>query len=780
MDSGSRISLALILARSVASTSSVWRGRAATRTGSCSACLSDPAGRVRSGVNYLAINFAATVIGKGSAAQSKGAGMHAARTWAGRVFLLLGTLLTIGAIAAGLVHREVLDAGRFARSVDSIRSDPAVSEQLGQEITRQVLALDPNLVALRPVIEVTATALVRSSAFTPIVTAAARQLHEAFSNPNSGQLVLRLADVGAVVVPAVRALAPTLAKSLPADFDLTLARIGSQDFAGRTIRFARTVDTLSWLLPLLAAVSFLLALLLARQRRARISQVGLCVTSAGVVIWIAVLIGNVIVDGLPRDSLRNAATYAAWHQLAATTDRTVLLVILAGGALFCVSTGWLRTLAMRTTQFVRYAWRQPRTDRGRAVRAVVLAAFGLALVLWRTTVIRVGSTVAGVLLIAWAVNSWITRRSPEAQTQPTAQQRTRQALPGRRGRRVTAAIALLAVVGLVVLSVAGIRPTVGKDNPVLAASPQGTCNGYAVLCDRQYDRVAYAATHNSMAAADEPGWYLAEQPDGLVGQLNAGVRALLFDTWLGRTTQRANVVTTTGAAHNRALAELNNTWGAQTVASALRVRNLLGLTPTGPPEPYMCHGLCEFGSTLWEPAMEDVRKWMDANPREVITFIIQDEGVTPEQTAQVFQKAGLLPYVYTQREGEPWPTLGQMIKSGKRLVVFMENESGGTEYPWQMPGFTWMQDTPFHYTSADQFSCADFRGSSNSSLFLLNHWLSNYLTRVTDSAAVNSDSVLGARVSQCERERRFPNFVAVNFYNEGDLFGVVDRLNGVP
>ena len=33
---------------------------------------------------------------------------------------------------------------------------------------------------------------------------------------------------------------------------------------------------------------------------------------------------------------------------------------------------------------------------------------------------------------------------------------------------------------------------------------------------------------------------------------------------------------------------------------------------------------------------------------------------------------------------------------------------------------------------------------------------------------------------RCTKERgQLPNFVAVNFYNEGDLFSAVDKLNGV-
>lgn len=55
-------------------------------------------------------------------------------------------------------------------------------------------------------------------------------------------------------------------------------------------------------------------------------------------------------------------------------------------------------------------------------------------------------------------------------------------------------------------------------------------------------------------------------------------------------------------------------------------------TPVGPVEPYLCHGLCEIGATLWEPQMAEVKAWLDAHPREVVTFFIEDY-VSPADTA---------------------------------------------------------------------------------------------------------------------------------------------------
>ena len=46
--------------------------------------------------------------------------------------------------------------------------------------------------------------------------------------------------------------------------------------------------------------------------------------------------------------------------------------------------------------------------------------------------------------------------------------------------------------------------------------------------------------------------------------------------------------------------------------------------------------------------------------------------------------------------------------------------------------------------------------------------------------AVNSRDVLLSRLEQCQAERdRLPNFVAVDFYDQGDLLDVVDTLNGL-
>jgi hypothetical protein len=335
------------------------------------------------------------------------------------------------------------------------------------------------------------------------------------------------------------------------------------------------------------------------------------------------------------------------------------------------------------------------------------------------------------------------------------------------------------VVALVSVYAAGAVPDEELD-AVPTATPAGpTCNGHVELCARRYDEVAFPATHNAMAAADEPGWFFAEQPDGILSQLDHGIRVLLIDSWYAQRTSRPGVVANTDEDRAAAIAEVRSTIGPAAVDSVLRLRDAANLQPRGPVRPYLCHGLCELGSTAWLPVMEDVASWVRSHPRDVVTFFIQDE-VSPADTAELIQRAGLEPFVHQQREGDPWPTLGSMIDSGRRVVFLMENEGGGQTYPWLLDGFDWVQDTPFFFRDPAAFSCAPNRGSAEASLFLVNHWITDKSREVSNARRVNARDVLLPRLEECQAERdRLPNFVAVDFYDQGDLLEVVDTLNGL-
>jgi hypothetical protein len=282
-----------------------------------------------------------------------------------------------------------------------------------------------------------------------------------------------------------------------------------------------------------------------------------------------------------------------------------------------------------------------------------------------------------------------------------------------------------------------------------------------------------------MSAADEDGWFIPEQPTGLVGQLNAGVRVLLIDTWYGQHTERSGIIANSAADRQAALDQAQREYGAPVLDSALRLRSALHLTLRGAVAPYLCHALCELGSTPMLDSMIAVRQWMQAHPREVVTFIIED-SVSPADTATVFRNAGLLPFVHTEAAGQPWPTLGDMITSGRRLQVFMQRSGGGAAAPWLVKAFDWIQDTPYDNASAAALNCRRLRGAAGNSLLLINNILTRFATRVSDSARINAFGALYPYVTRCKTERgQLPNFIAVDYYNKGDVLAVVNRLNGV-
>jgi hypothetical protein len=130
-----------------------------------------------------------------------------------------------------------------------------------------------------------------------------------------------------------------------------------------------------------------------------------------------------------------------------------------------------------------------------------------------------------------------------------------------------------------------------------------------------------------------------------------------------------------------------------------------------------------------------------------------------------------------------------MLNRGKRVLIVAENKAGGA--PWYQLAYKRLtEETPYDFPDAGRLtqpgdraaSCRPNRGPrSGAPLFLVNHWVATApRPRPSDAAKVNARAPLLARLRECARVRDHEaNLVAVNFYKEGDLFGVVDELNGV-
>jgi hypothetical protein len=130
-----------------------------------------------------------------------------------------------------------------------------------------------------------------------------------------------------------------------------------------------------------------------------------------------------------------------------------------------------------------------------------------------------------------------------------------------------------------------------------------------------------------------------------------------------------------------------------------------------------------------------------------------------------------------------------MIDRNQRVVVLAENEAGAA--PWYQLAYKKItEETPYQFSKVAQLtktkelpaSCEPNRGPAGAPMFLINHWISTDPVPLPSNAAkVNAYKPLLARAQECQSLRKhLPNLIAVNFYREGDVFEVVNKLNGVP
>jgi hypothetical protein len=195
----------------------------------------------------------------------------------------------------------------------------------------------------------------------------------------------------------------------------------------------------------------------------------------------------------------------------------------------------------------------------------------------------------------------------------------------------------------------------------------------------------------------------------------------------------------------------------------------------GNPALYLCHTLCELGAESLARELGEIKGFLDRNPDQVVMLIVEDYPPAAAVT-EAFAHAGLSRYVATLEPGAPLPTLGALVSSGHRLVVFAENH-GGTP-AWYMPAFTFIQDTPLGALHPGQLSCKRYRGEKTSPLLLVNHWIPPFPPSAALNAQIGRTGFLRPRIEQCERSLGVRGaIVAVDFYQRTAVVKVVQALN---
>ncbi|KAJ2697923.1 hypothetical protein H4218_003617 [Coemansia sp. IMI 209128] len=322
-------------------------------------------------------------------------------------------------------------------------------------------------------------------------------------------------------------------------------------------------------------------------------------------------------------------------------------------------------------------------------------------------------------------------------------------------------------------------------NPAAGQSP---CNGHKELCSRPYNKVSFACTHNSYSYAPPAGSPVLNQERTIKEQLNDGIRAFMLD--VVRPSPEETLLTRIGSF-------FRNLFTHEEKATDSRV--------------HLCHGSCDL---IDKGPLADTlvvfREFLDANPNEVITFIIENvSGFTVKDLQPSFASSGIEKYAFTpnpsfsahsaNHAGYQWPTLGQLIGDKHRLVVFIDDKAQPDVVPYILPEWDYVVELPYsNIHPIKEFPCNQDRPHDGQprDLLVLNHFGYNRLTiagknidtPLTSSQVkengYNSLDSLQTHLNTCAKtwgDSRVFNFVTLDYYDVGDrsIFHMVDKINGV-
>ncbi|KAJ0744177.1 putative PLC-like phosphodiesterase, TIM beta/alpha-barrel domain superfamily [Helianthus annuus] len=202
------------------------------------------------------------------------------------------------------------------------------------------------------------------------------------------------------------------------------------------------------------------------------------------------------------------------------------------------------------------------------------------------------------------------------------------------------------------------------------------------------------------------------------------------------------------------------------------------------------HGRC-FNYTAFQPAinvLKEVEAFLEANPTEIVTIIIEDYVTSLSGLTKIFKASGLgkfwFPVSRMPTNGSDWPTVDSMIDDNQRLVVFTtkssKEASEGIAYVWR-----YLVENQYGTDGMKNGSCPNRAESAamntkSRSLVLFNHFPDT--PDLTESCNQNSGPLI-TMMNTCHEAagKRWPNFISVDFYKRSDGEGpraAVDFANG--
>jgi hypothetical protein len=683
------------------------------------------------------------------------------------VLLVLGCLAILFGTLTLYARERVLSADQFSSKAVSTLDDSDVRDAAARRITNGLIhKVDPNLVTVRPLIEAGSAALLDTGAFKSIFGTAVTGTYNGLVGGNDDALVT-VANIGVLLTQALRQYDPQAAKKIPKGFDTRLVRLGEGKGLAKVARVVDQVRVLGLVLVPLAIVLLAGSIAVDRDRRRAVILAGAGLAIVALLALTVLAVAHAVMRGEVDGETDRGAFDAVWDAFLNPLRNWYVGIGVFGVVVLSAAASALRPRdhpALLGGAWERVAV-EPVSTRGRLLWAAGLAVAGILMIAEPDFVLHAALFLAGAYLLSRAIATVIALASEPVTAERSRMERRRILV----WSGVGIAISLLAGAILIAVLSGG-----GGGGNAQATTGKG-CNGSKALCDRRLDQVTFPATHNSYAGANYPGFLFAGQENTIPQQLEAGIRGLWIDTYYGVPGRR--VYTDTAKVSPALISQLDDQLGPKFTAAGNRIRSQVARPPANAPTKiYLCHGFCELGAVEAGQAFRQIADFLDQNPNEVLIIDIEDY-TTPKDTQHLIRSTGLAKYVYKGPSGPPWPTLQEMIDSGGRVLLLAEHMTGGAS--WYRPLNSNVQETPFQFKTPQDMTCRGGRGSRSATLFLINNWIDTDPTpKPTNAERVNAYRFLLRRARECERQRGlFPNVLNVDFYKEGDLFGVAKRLN---
>jgi len=291
--------------------------------------------------------------------------------------------------------------------------------------------------------------------------------------------------------------------------------------------------------------------------------------------------------------------------------------------------------------------------------------------------------------------------------------------------------------------------TAVKSAPV---NKQMACNGRPEYCQRKFSEVTFMGAHNSFATSTNPFALSRNQRLSLSNQLSMGIRLLQ------------------GQGHAR----------DGTV--------------------HLCHTSCMlFDGGPVQDYLTTIKVFLDKNPNEVVTILFTnpEELSVEDYWHPIFVASGIAELAFvpanSPTNAEDWPTLQNLINSGRRVVIFMDKGTNSLTVPYILSEFEHIWETPYSVMDST-FPCKLDRiaGNPGQHMHLINHSL-NMAIKLPFASPIIVPNVFQVRTTNeiesilrhadaCklvpESRGRAPNFVLLDWVDDGRVIEAGERLNG--